>query len=278
MGVPKAYRIFVAMPVLPQLISAPVEHGLSQYGISSVKYDLFRYGFIRGMGNIAWALPVMFGFYTFYPRMAEKGEQVVSRGLYQSLWTALGLQILAIPLIFWQDDILGRFFASSLGAKVTVRNIITSYQWGYLVFSSLCLLLGLFALLSIYFYARCSDGRVLSCVVTGILLVQVCFMIVQENARGLSLYYPAARSTWVKAYKERSSHGNKVVFTSPFLDNLGSEALSIWQLYYSCETRTSDHFNYAVLKRTEFQDTFDEYNVQEIKEHQKESLFCQEGR
>ena len=72
------YRLIAQSP-------SAVEHGLSQYGISSVKYDLFRYGFIRGMGNIGWALPVMFGFYTFYPRMAEKGEQVVSRGLYQSL-------------------------------------------------------------------------------------------------------------------------------------------------------------------------------------------------
>ena len=124
----------------------------------------------------------------------------------------------------------------------------------------------------------CNDGRVLCCVVGGLLLVQVCFWIVQDRARGLNLYYPAARSTSVKGYRERSAQDN-VVFTTPFFDNLQSKALSKWQLYYSCETPTSDQFEYAVLERTKFRDKFEGYNVQDIKAEQKESLFfCQKGR
>lgn len=273
----------VIFAAAPAALDAELQYAAIQTSIPELaaiaypKYHFFLFGLMRGIGNVAWALPVLFWFYTFYPRMAERGEEAISTGLRQSVRTALALQVLAIVLICWQDDIFGRFLASTEGAMPLVKRHVTSSQLGYFVFCSLYLFLGLVALLAVHLYAARSDVRVLSIVVGGLVLVQMCFFIAKGNVRSLNEYYPAARSTRIQAYEARSGGGKKVVFTSPFFEDLGSNALANRRLFLSCQGGPMGKFTYAMSPMAKFAEEFAEVDPWEIKHTRRSVLFCQSG-
>lgn len=218
--------------------------------------NLYAYSLVRGLGTTVWAAPMLV-FYVFAPTLAKHGKRLLARRLHQALATGLVLQLGASAVLIWQEDILGRAFASVAEGRYT--DAIVGVQHTYLAFSLLFVLTS-FAALGAAWWAGAGDPkRLLATIVAGLLATQAFYLIAKHRSRELRRYQPAARSVGVLAYREIATR--RIAFTETIFRNLG---LAAWRPFAICDNPGSGKFDLHVLAEAEFAERFDEVHRDDV--------------
>lgn len=255
------------------------------------KVELFLYAVLRGMGNLGWALPVLFVFFTFYPhieRRAASGETKMETVLRRMVLLGLGLHVVAVCMILWRDAVIQRTTASTEGAGAGVKRAIEFAQRGYLGFSLAYLAVGFVILAVLWWLAhrgRVRDREIHTLVAIGLAATQFLYFLATWNAVQLNLRYPGARTTASSVHAFREIDTGKVVYTHPFFDNVSREKLgSRWQPYAACLSPEAGRFTYRIGEAAEFYSAdgrFREVDLfgllaAEDEEERGDTVFCQE--
>jgi hypothetical protein len=211
------------------------------------KVELFLYALERGLGSVAWALPLLFYFFTFYPlwqRVAESGRRLRLR---RALLAGAVLQGVATAMILWQDSVVQRATASTTGALSVLAREIARAQWAYLLFTGLCLFCGFATLATLGWWRGASDQRVHLVTVTGMLAAQLAFAIATHHAARLNTHFPASRSGagTVSAYEDTTT--GRMVFTHPFFRTVSPSKLgNRFQPIAACVSPPLHRFTYRI--------------------------------
>lgn len=263
------------------LLTGTFEGGFFPQQAPLPKVELFLYGTLRGMGNVAWALPLLFYVFTFYPRLAERSGGL-GRAWRRSLLTGAVLHAVASGLLLWHDAVVQRATASTDGAEEWLAATIATAQRGYLAFTALYVLAGFAVLLVIWRWRLANDRALHVAVVGGLAVAQLAFALAGYNVRQLNQSYPAARTTADSVRAFRDSQTGGVVFTDSYFDVLSGEKLgSRWQPYSSCDDPESGRFTFHIAPASDFGPggRFQASNAAKLRDAPRDerarTLFCQ---
>jgi hypothetical protein len=239
--------------------------------VSSAKPEIFMYALLRGLGQLAWSLPPLFLFFTFYPRIRSKGPKNIQSRLSLTTWAAVVMHTIAVSLHVWLGGTT-KVFKSVDATMPALASSINQYQMGFLVFQSLYLLLGYATIFAARRWYNGDDNRWLGIVAAGMIVVQGCYMIASYNNRQLDLRYPAARTTanYVETWKTRG--GDQYVFTVPRPNTISPIKFAAFKAYAVCEVPESLKFSLKVANADEFLAQFVESSLANVP---AEETFCQ---
>lgn len=244
-------------------------------------FHIFNYGVIRGIGNTAWSIPLLFYFYTFFPKLKHKEANVVT-ARRRALAFALGIHLVTAALIVWLESVYHRSFTAAEGAIGSVRQHIEGSQRGFLVFSIVYLSIGLLVLLILMLRPILSDGRILAIVSVALVGIQVAYTIASYNARELDQRFPAARSSGGAVLAFRSEPGGdgdgrgQVVFARMTAFRfVGGKSLEDLRVFWECVSPESGKFTQLIARAEDFRERFHEVDLLELRASSPEELFCQ---
>lgn len=239
--------------------------------ISQAKPEIFMYALLRGLGQMAWSLPMLFLFFTFFPRIRSKGAKHIRARLSLTVWAAVAMHTIAASLHVWLGGTT-KAFKTVEAAVPALASGIDQYQLGFLVFQSLYLLLGYATIFAARRWYNGDDNRWLGLVVAGMVAVQFCYMIASYNNRQIDLRYPAARTTanYVETWKTRG--GDQYVFTVPRPNTISPVKFAAFRAYAVCDVPESLKFSLKVANADEFLEQFVESSLANVPAAQ---TFCQ---
>lgn len=238
--------------------------------VSSAKPEIFMYALLRGLGHVAWALPPLFLFYTFYPWIESKGADHVKSRLQLTFWAALVLHTVSAVLNVWLIDTT-KVFASTDAAIDPLASKVTLNQAGFIVFQALYILLGFATIFAVRHWYHGDDKRWLAIVVAGMVAVQGSYMIASYNGRQILLRYPAARTAhFVETW--RIGETDRFVFTIPRPNTFSPVKFKDFRTYAVCESPESGKFKLKVVYSERFEKNHTESSLEKVPPEQK---FCQ---
>ena len=223
--------------------------------ISAAKPEIFMYALLRGLGQMAWSLPLLFLFFTFFPRIKGKGAKYLASRLQLTVWSAVVLHTLAASLQLWLGS-TSKVFKSVEAAAPALGAEIHQYQMGFLLFQSLYLLLGYATIFAARHWYKGDDNRWLGLVVAGMVTVQGCYMVSSYNNRELDFRYPAARTTgnYIETWKARGK--DQFVFSIPRPNTISASKFGAFKTYAVCDVPESFKFSFRVTSSSGFPDRF----------------------
>jgi hypothetical protein len=252
----KHYRFTAYVLVMVFLTYAPVALNAERYYGILVghsrdlnhffpKVSIASYAFIRGTGNMAWAIPLML--YIFWHPTSDTRKNT-SHLWRKCLYLGVLLQTIAMGMVFYYDSILSRAMTSVEGAGSFASQVEDS-QRRYLLACVAYFCCGYATLLAAR-RERKEDGLILL-VITGALVVQIGYWFSQHYAARLNMQAPGLRNLDDAGKAYRSADG-QLVYASSYFHDLGSSDLRQWQPFSVCLHPESGQFDFAVLPKSVF--------------------------
>ena len=233
--------------------------------------EVFFYSFLRGLGNVMWALPMLFMFFTFFPVYEKAGPKMVRKRYINTCRVAFVFVILAMILVPWLDG-ANKGFAELPEDLGILGNEIRVFQHAYLVFLAAYLLAGLGAIIAARLLSKGNDKRWLWIVACGLLVCQLLYMVSDYNDQQIALRFPGSRTTadFVNAFE---SADGTVVFTNPRLHNISKVRYESLVTYAICVGKSGE-FSFKVTNKTDFDTTFTKINMASLRVNNPAKFFC----
>lgn len=272
------FLVVTAGPVLVSLesfLALLQQHNENLYDMIPAlgKVEVFAYSLLRGLGNVMWALPMLFMFFTFFPLYEKRGAGRVNAQAANTFWVALALQLVAAILVPWLAG-GSKAFAPIPADLGGLGDQIRMYQVGYAVFLAGYLLVGFVTIFMARLFFGGNDRRWLAIVVTGLVLGQSLYVVSSYNGREVTLRYPGSRTTasYVEAYRS-VENAEDIVFTNPRLHNINQAKYGDFVTYASCEG-DSGEFSFKVIGKTEFDTKYKKINLINLRSTSHQKFFC----
>ncbi len=239
--------------------------------VRSAHPEIFMYALLRGLGQMAWALPLLFMFFTFYPWIKSKGADHAKSRLQLTIWAALAMHTFATALHVWLGGTT-KVFKSTDGATEYLASDITSYQAGFFIFQVLYIFLGYATIFAARRWYHGDDRRWLAIVVVGMVVVQGSYMIASFNNRQIIVRYPASRTSadYIETWKNTAT--DRFVFTIPRPNTISPVKFRAFRSYADCDAPESLKFTLKVVYSTTFEDDHVESSLGNVPVEQR---FCQ---
>lgn len=271
--------LFIVVTAGPVMVSTagflkvltPVNEQVAGLLSQSNTVEVFFYSFLRGLGNVMWALPMLFMFFTFFPVYEKAGPQVVKKRYVSTCRVAFVFLILAMILVPWLDG-AGKGVAELPEDLGILGDEIHGFQLVYLIFLAAYLLAGFSTIIAARLLSKGNDKRWLWIVTSGLLASQILYMVSDYNDQQIALRFPGSRTTadFVDAFE--SANGT-VVFTNPRLHNISKARYESLVTYAICEGKSGE-FSFKVTDKTDFDTEFTKINLASLRINDPLKFFC----